>query len=248
MTIDEILKSLETGGIRAANKVERDWVVNAAIKQKILEIFRNTSVVEMPNGFLDKAPLVPRHFKIEEKVRVVPGGTSIRPGSYVGKNVIIMPPSFINIGAYIDDDSMIDSHVLIGSCAQIGKRIHIAAGVQIGGVLEPIGDRPVIVEDDCFIGAGAILTEGILVRERAVIAPGVILSKAVPIYDAINQKIYKGEVPAFAVVIPGSRPLTNNEWIMNERLSAGCAIIVKYRDEKTSAALALESGLREGIK
>ena len=174
----------------------------------------------------------------------IPGRAAVRSGAHIGKNVVIMPPSYVNIGTFVDESSMIDSHVLIGSCAQIGKRIHLAAGVQIGGVLEPVGNRPVIVEDDCFIGAGAILMEGILVRQGAVIAPGVTLSAAVPIYDVINETIIKGEIPEYAVVVPGTRKITSSEWATTEGLSLNCAIIVKYRDAKTSAALVLEDVLR----
>lgn len=241
--ISNLINALEVGGIRSASKVGNDWVANAEVKEKILQLFRSTKVVEMDGGFVDKSPLAPKHFKIEDNVRLVPGGSSVRPGSYIGKNVVIMPPSFINIGAYIDDDTMIDSHVLVGSCAQIGKRIHIAAGVKIGGVLEPAGARPVIIEDDCFIGAGAILVEGIILRSGCVIAPGVVLSKSVPIYDTINETIYKEEVPTGAVVVPGSRPI-NNSWGQKENLHANCAIIIKYKDAKTTASVALESALR----
>ena len=155
-----------------------------------------------------------------------------------------MPPSFINIGAFIDDFTMIDSHVLVGSCAQIGKNVHLSAAVQIGGVLEPVGSRPVIVEDNCFIGAGSILTEGVLVRKGAIIAPMVSLSNSVPIYDVVNEKIYKAEIPENAVVVPGTRVIKTSGWAGKEGLSISCAIIVKYRDEKTDKAVILEELLR----
>ena len=244
MDNNNFLQALESGTKRAAHKAKTTWVVNTEVKQKILDIFRNSSTVNMEGGFVDKAYLKTQTFSTERKIRLVPGGTSVRTGAYIGKNVIIMPPSYINIGAYVDDNTMIDSHVLIGSCAQIGKRIHISAGVQIGGVLEPIGNQPVIIENDCFIGAGSILTDGITIRERAVIASGVILSDSVPIYDLINEKIYKKEIPANAVVVPGTRPIKNNQWATQEKLQLSCAIIVKYRDEKTDAATALETLLR----
>jgi 2,3,4,5-tetrahydropyridine-2,6-dicarboxylate N-succinyltransferase len=244
MSHKKFLRALETGEERIANKVNDVWVVNTEAKKKILEIFRSSAVVSMEGDFLDKEALQPQKFKIENKIRVVPGGTSIRAGVHIGKNVVIMPPSYINIGAYVDDDTMIDSHVLVGSCAQIGKRIHLSAGVQIGGVLEPIGNQPVIIEDDCFIGANAILVEGILIREKAIIAPSVTLSASIPIYDLVNKKIYKGEVPSNAVVVPGTRAIKNNSWAAEEGLQLGCAIIVKYRDNKTRASVTLEDLLR----
>ncbi|HXW60816.1 MAG TPA: 2,3,4,5-tetrahydropyridine-2,6-dicarboxylate N-succinyltransferase, partial [Myxococcota bacterium] len=204
--------------------------------------FRESRVVEMKDGFRDKELLLPR--VLNGQVRVVPGGTSIRPGSFIGKDVVIMPPSFVNIGAFIDEATMIDSHVLVGSCAQIGKRVHLSTGVKIGGVLEPVGQRPVIVEDDCFIGAGSILTEGIVVEEGAVVASGLSLSASVPIYDTVNEKILFGHIPSRAVVVPGSRPYAPNPWTKKEHLGLNCGVIVKYRDQKTSAALILEEALR----
>ena len=240
----EFLHNLETGKIRVVSKVNNDWIVDLEVKKQILEIFSKSNIVDMPGGFRDKEPFTTREFSAEEKVRMVPGGSSVRAGSYIGKNVIIMPPSYVNIGAYVDDNTMVDSHVLVGSCAQIGKNVHLSAAVQVGGVLEPIGNRPVIVEDNCFIGAGVILTEGILVRKGAILAPSVSLSAAVPIYDLVNQKIYKGEIPENAVVVPGSRAIKNNNWAKEEGLSLGCAIIVKYRDNKTDTSVILEDLLR----
>lgn len=244
MSYKDFLNSLENGSLRVASKTVDGWVVNTEVKLKILDVFRHSQVVKMPDGFLDKEPLMIRTFEEGDNIRLVPGGSSVRAGAYIGKNVVVMPPSYINIGAYIDDGTMVDSHVLVGSCAQIGKRVHLSAAVQIGGVLEPIGNRPVIVEDDCFIGAGSILVEGVLVREKAVIAPGVILSASVPIFDVVNEKIYKGEVPENAVVVPGARSIKGNQWALEEGLSLGCAIIVKYRDAKTDASLVLEDLLR----
>ncbi|CAG7590030.1 MAG: 2,3,4,5-tetrahydropyridine-2,6-dicarboxylate N-succinyltransferase [Candidatus Midichloria sp.] len=243
MLYKDFLASLESGQTRVAQKIGADWKANIEVKQKILEVFKNTKIVAM-NGFMDKEPLTARTFTEEDNVRIVPGGTSVRAGAHIGKNVVIMPPSYVNIGAYVDEQSMVDSHVLVGSCAQIGKRVHLSTAVQIGGVLEPIGNRPVIVEDDCFIGAGVILTEGIIVREKAVLAPGVKLSASVPIYDIINQTIIKGEIPAGAVVVPGTRPILSNNWAKEQNLSIACAVIIKYRDKKTSSATALENILR----
>ncbi len=243
------LRALESGSLRAAEKKGDEWVANMEVKQGILQVFKDSTMIDMGyknpaySGFPDKNLLTPRKFSLEDGVRMVPGGSSVRSGAYISKGVIIMPPSYINIGAYIDEGTMVDSHVLVGSCAQIGKRVHLSTAVQIGGVLEPIGNRPVIIEDDVFLGAGVIVTEGVVVRSRAVLAPGVHLSAAVPIYDMVNQTILKGEVPAGAVVIPGSRPVSN-EWGALLGLSANCAIIVKYRDEKTETSLVLEEVLR----
>jgi 2,3,4,5-tetrahydropyridine-2,6-dicarboxylate N-succinyltransferase len=158
----------------------------------------------------------------------------------VAPGVIIMPPSYINIGAFVDEGTMIDSHVLVGSCAQIGKRVHLSAGVQIGGVLEPVGQTPVVVEDDAFIGAGTIIVEGVQVSRRAVIAPGVVLSQGIPVYDCVRERrLERGEpIPENAVVVAGSRPVNERlTWARNNGLHAACAIIVKYRDEKSDASL-----------
>jgi 2,3,4,5-tetrahydropyridine-2,6-dicarboxylate N-succinyltransferase len=195
-------------------------------------------------GFSDKSLLPPRIFTAKDEVRIVPGGSSVRAGAYVGMGVVIMPPSYINVGAYVGTGTMVDSHVLVGSCAQIGRNVHLSAAVQIGGVLEPIGNRPVIIEDNCFIGAGVVLTEGILVRSGAVLAPGIMLSASVPIYDVVNKVISKGEIPENAVVIPGTRPVSGSDWARDHGLTLSCAIIVKYRDQKTSSAVALEMALR----
>jgi len=243
MSHEEFLRSLEQGDIRAAKKVGSCWQVNIEVKQRILDIFKTTQVVDI-GEFRDKEPLTIRKFNTIDDVRMVPGGSSVRAGAFVGKGVVIMPPSYVNIGAYVDEHTMIDSHVLVGSCAQIGKKVHLSAAVQIGGVLEPIGNSPVIIEDGCFIGAGVIITEGILVKENAVLAPGVKLSASVPIYDTVNKTIIKGEIPAGAVVISGSRAISSNEWARKENLSIYCAVIIKYRDERTSTATALEDALR----
>lgn len=244
MSFDKFLRSLEVGDVRAAEKINGTWVVNSQVKQGILSIFKESAVISMGNGFIDKEPLRPRVFGLDENVRVVPGGTSIRPGAYLGPRVVVMPPAFINIGAFIDEACMIDSHVLVGSCAQIGKRVHLSTAVQIGGVLEPVGAMPVIIEDDAFIGAGALITEGVLVSEGAVIAPNVSLSASVPIFDVINQRISYGVIPPLAVVVPGARPVSDNLWAKNHNLSLSCAVIIKYRDQKTAAALELEKILR----
>lgn len=252
MNNQQFLDQLENGVFRAAlRKDDGTWEVQSDVKQGILQIFKESPLVEFSEltegqfrGFVDKAILCPRAFDLNDQVRMVPGGSSVRRGAHVGKNVVIMPPSYINIGAYVDESSMIDSHVLIGSCAQIGKRVHLSAGVQIGGVLEPIGNRPVIIEDDAFIGAGAILVEGIHIKKGAVIAPGVVLSAAIPIYDIVHETTFKGYIPENAVVVPGNRPI-QTEWGIEHRLSTQCCIIIKYKDDKTAASLQLESALRK---
>lgn len=248
MSYKEILDQLEEGEIRSVNKTENGWEANVEVKRAILEAFkdgRNTSYQGIYEGFVDKDNLPPRYFDPENGVRLVPGGSSVRRGAHVAPGVIIMPPAYVNVGAFVDEGSMIDSHALVGSCAQIGKNVHLSAGVQIGGVLEPIGMNPVIIEDDCFIGAGAVIVEGILVKKGAVIAPGVTLSKAVPVYDIVNKKMLErgSAIPEGAVVIPGTRPV-NNEWAKSQGLNIACPIIVKYRDEGSDASLELEDALR----
>jgi 2,3,4,5-tetrahydropyridine-2-carboxylate N-succinyltransferase len=241
----EAIEKLERGEIRSAEKRDGRWVANTAVKEMILEAFKAGYLVE-EKGFVDKHNLMPQQFTPDRCIRLVPGGSSVRSGSYVAKGVIIMPPSYINIGAYVDEGTMVDSHVLVGSCAQIGKRVHLSAGVQIGGVLEPIGLVPVVIEDDAFIGAGSVIVEGIQVGERAVIAPGVTLSKGVPVYDCVHETILEkgAPIPANAVVVPGSRPISKGDWAKNLKLNMNCALIVKYRDEKSEASLELESILR----
>jgi len=192
MSWKQILNDLEEGKIRAANPKGETWEANIEVKQGILDAFKagkNVNYGGIYEGFVDKENIPPRMFDSEDGVRMVPGGTSVRRGAYIAKGVIMMPPAYVNIGAYVDEGSMIDSHALVGSCAQIGKNVHLSAGVQIGGVLEPVGLSPVIVEDDCFIGAGAVLVEGVLVKKGAVIAPGVTLSKSIPVYDCVNETI-----------------------------------------------------------
>jgi len=248
MNYEEILDKLETGELRSANKTENGWEANVEVKKAILESFKNgenTSYEGIYEGFVDKHNLPPRFFEPEDGVRLVPGGSSVRRGAYIAPGVIIMPPAYVNVGAFVDKGSMVDSHALVGSCAQIGKSVHLSAGVQIGGVLEPVGMNPVIIEDDCFIGAGVVIVEGILVRTKAVIAPGVVLSKSIPVYDAVNEEVRErgSEIPEGAVVIPGSRPV-KGDWAQKEGLSIACPIIVKYRDEGSNASLELEEALR----
>lgn len=248
MSWEKILDQLEAGTVRAANPVADGWAANVKVKEAILEAFKageNVNYGGIYEGFVDKENLPPRMFDAEDGVRLVPGGSSVRRGAYVAEGVIIMPPAYINIGAYVDSGSMIDSHALVGSCAQIGKNVHLSAGVQIGGVLEPVGLSPVVIEDDCFIGAGSVIVEGVLVKKRAVIAPGVTLSKSVPVYDSVNETVLgKGAaIPEGAVVVPGTRPI-NTDWGIETKLSVSCAIIIKYRDKDSDASLVLEDALR----
>ncbi len=248
MSWETILSQLEEGTIRAAEPDGDTWKANIAVKKAILEAFRvgkNVSYNGIYEGFVDKQNLPPRMFNTEHGVRLVPGGSSVRRGAFVAQSVIIMPPAYINIGAFVDEGAMVDSHALVGSCAQIGKNVHLSAGVQVGGVLEPVGLSPVVIEDDCFIGAGSVIVEGILVKKGAVIAPGVTLSKSVPVYDCVNEKLLgKGApIPERAVVIPGTRPI-NSSWAKDHGLSALCPVIIKYRDEGSDASLELESALR----
>lgn len=250
MNWEETLDKFETGEIRAANKVDGKWVANTEAKEMILAAFKAGELKEFSEtghkGFVDKHNLAARMFSPEHGVRMVPGGSSVRRGSHIASGVIIMPPAYVNVGAFVDSGSMVDSHALVGSCAQIGKNVHLSAAVQIGGVLEPIGASPVVIEDNCFIGAGAVIVEGIQVLEGAVVAPGVILSKGTPIYDAVNEKqITDGIIPAGAVVVPGSRPVSGKlAWAKEMGLTLNCAIIVKYRDSKTDDSLQLEEFLR----
>jgi 2,3,4,5-tetrahydropyridine-2-carboxylate N-succinyltransferase len=234
------------------------------VKEGILEIFRTSPVVVQHNEvhpsdmtrtffrsipFRDKAMLPVRRFTEGSKVRIVPGGTSVRRGTHVGPGVVIMPPSYVNVGAYIGEETMVDSHVLVGSCAQVGKRVHLSAGAQIGGVLEPANARPVIVEDGAFIGGNCGLYEGVLVRTGAVLAAGVVLTAGSVVFDLVNGRELRGsreeplEIPERAVVVTGSRPV-QHEWARERGLSINCALIVKYRDEKTDRSIALEEALR----
>jgi 2,3,4,5-tetrahydropyridine-2-carboxylate N-succinyltransferase len=255
---------LTRGEIRAAEKVanpqgESRWTVNPWVKQGILLGFRLGEMQEMSDGdvltFVDKDTFPARRLTLADRVRLVPGGSSIREGAYVAPSVICIPPMFINVGAYVDEGSMIDSHALVGSCAQIGKRVHLSAAAQIGGVLEPINAAPVIIEDDVLIGGNCGVYEGTLVRARAVLGAGTILTRSTPLYDLVRGEIYRAtadhplEVPENAVVVPGSRAVTkgkgksagkSDDW----NLSLYTPVIVKYRDEKTDRGIELEEWLR----
>ncbi len=253
-TLNFFMTELEKGeDARAAIRDEDGiWHAQEWVKEGILEAFKVGVANEYASGalsFIDKDTLPPRKIRKTEDIRVVPGGTAIRRGSHIGKGVVIMPPSYINVGAWIGEGTMIDSHVLVGSCAQIGARVHLSAGAQIGGVLEPIGALPVIVEDDVIIGGNTGLYEGTIVRPRAVIGAGVVITGSTPVYDAVREQIYRRtdarplEIPYGAVVVPGSRPFAS-DFAKEHGLHISTPVIVKYRDEKTDAATLLEEALR----
>lgn len=252
---EEFKTSLGRGEVRAA---ERDpsgrWRTNAWVKRGILLGFRMGRIVDMSPAdrslvFFDKDTYRVRRTELEERVRIVPGGSSIREGAYVAPGVVCMPPMYVNVGAYVDEGTMIDSHALVGSCAQIGRRVHLSAAAQVGGVIEPVGAVPVVIEDDVLVGGNCGVYEGTVVRERAVLAPGTILTGATPVYDLVRGEVYRRteesqlEIPAGAVVVPGSRAVTSElgrEW----NLSLYAPVIVKYRDERTDRAVQLEDFLR----
>ena len=254
----EFRYALTQGKIRAAAKLDGPnkggrWNVNAWVKRGILLGFRLGELTEMGSGdclsFVDKDTFPARRFSVADRVRVVPGGSSVRAGAYVAPSVICMPPMFINVGAYVDEGTMIDSHALVGSCAQIGKRVHLSAAAQIGGVLEPVNAAPVVIEDDVLVGGNCGVYEGTLVRARAVLGAGTILTRSTPLYDLVRGEVYRAtaetplEVPEGAVVVPGSRAVKKGvaaDW----NLSLYTPVIVKYRDEKTDRGIELEDWLR----
>ena len=255
VVFEEFRHELRSGSIRSAVRhSDGTWHANTWVKQGILLGFRMGKMVEMslPTEtfrFFDKDTFPLRPMSLEDGVRIVMGGSTIRDGSYVAPGVVVVPPAYVNVGAYVDEGTMIDSHALVGSCAQIGKRVHLSAAAQIGGVLEPVNATPVIIEDDVLVGGNTGVYEGTVVRERAVLASGVILTRSTPVFDLPNNKIIKSdgerslEIPAGAVVVQGSRAVTNDFGKQNG-LSIYCPIIVKYRDEKTDASTKLEDYLR----
>jgi 2,3,4,5-tetrahydropyridine-2,6-dicarboxylate N-succinyltransferase len=252
---EEFKTALRCGEIRSAEKnSDGNWQTNAWVKRGILLGFKMGNMIEMSKEtetfkFFDKETYPIRPMTLEDKVRIVPGGSTIRDGSYVAPSVVLMPPCYVNVGAFVDEGTMIDSHALVGSCAQIGKRVHISAAAQIGGVLEPVNANPVIIEDDCLIGGNTGVYEGVIVREKVVLASGVILTRSTPVFDLVNETIYKSdgekplEIPANAVVVQGSRRITKG-FGSSHGLSLYAPIIVKYRDEKTNASTQLEDYLR----
>lgn len=250
---DELLAALEAGEVRAAEPGPDGWRVNAWVKKGILLGFRMGRVVEQedagPLRFFDKDTLPPRRLALHDGVRVVPGGSAIRRGAYVGEGVVVMPPAYINVGAYVGAQTMVDSHALVGSCAQVGRRVHLSAGAMLGGVLEPPGALPVVVEDEALVGGNCGVYEGSVIGRRAVLGAGVILTGSVTVYDLPRKTSYRREagrplrIPEGAVVVPGSRRLTDS-FAERHGLGLYAPVIVKYRDEKTDAATALEDALR----
>ena len=251
---DELKAALEAGTVRSAepdSSSPTGWRVNTWVKQGILLGFRFGDLVDMSAGlpFSDKDTQSVRKFPIDTNVRIVPGGSAIRGGAYLARGVICVPPMYVNIGAYLGEGTLIDSHALVGSCAQIGARVHVSAAAQIGGVLEPVGAMPVIVEDDVLIGGNTGIYEGAVIKQRAVIAAGTILTGSTPVYDLVNGNVIKPEagqpliVPQGAVVVPGARAVSigaGKEW----GLSLATPVIVKYRDDKTDARTELEKWIR----
>ncbi|HEY0005463.1 MAG TPA: 2,3,4,5-tetrahydropyridine-2,6-dicarboxylate N-succinyltransferase [Pyrinomonadaceae bacterium] len=251
----EFIGALNRGEVRAAERgPDQKWLVNSWVKQGILLGFRIGVLADMSAAdrslvFIDKDTYPVQEFSVEDRVRIVPGGSSIRDGAYIAPGVVCMPPMYVNVGAYVDEGTMIDSHALVGSCAQVGKRVHLSAAAQVGGVLEPVGAVPVIIEDDVLVGGNCGVYEGTIVREGAVLASGTILTGSTPVYDLVRDEIYRRteteplEIPAGAVVVPGSRAVTSERgrvW----GLSLYAPVIVKYRDEKTERAVQLEDFLR----
>ena len=249
---EALREGLTKGQIRAAEKRDGQWHVNVWVKQGILLGFRLGLLQDMSGAgalsFVDKDTFPVRRFAVEDRVRVVPGGSSARSGAYVAPGVICMPPMYINAGAYVDEGTLVDSHALVGSCAQIGKRVHLSAAAQIGGVLEPVNAAPVIIEDDVLVGGNCGVYEGTRVGRGAVLGAGTILTRSTPLFDVVRGAVYRASadtpliVPEDAVVVPGSRKLerARPEW----GLSLYAPVIIKYRDEKTDASAALEELLR----
>lgn len=248
------LKTLLTHGeIRAAEPDGNGgWRVNAWVKEGILLGFRMGHIVDMHAGpfpFFDKDTYPLRKIRMEDNIRIVPGGTAIRDGAYVAPGVVVMPPAYVNVGAYVDTGTMVDSHALVGSCAQIGKRVHLSAAVQIGGVLEPVGAMPVVIEDDVMVGGGCGVYEGTRVSRGAVLAPGVQLTASTPLFDLVRGETYRASegvplvVPPGAVVVPGSRAVSG-DFGREHGLSLYAPMIVKYRDDGTDRSVRLEDYLR----
>jgi 2,3,4,5-tetrahydropyridine-2-carboxylate N-succinyltransferase len=255
---EQFKQLLNDGFVRAAEKSGSDWIVNSWVKEGILLGMRlgrlQAATVPLDGTgagftFIDKDTWPLKKFTLDNNVRIVPGGSAVRDGSYLAPSVVMMPPAYVNVGAYVDEGTMIDSHALVGSCAQVGKKVHLSAGVQVGGVLEPVGAMPVIIEDEVMVGGNCGIYEGTIVRERAVIGTGVILNGSTPVYDIALNKVYRKtaehplEIPAGAVVVAGSRSI-KGEFASEHGLSIYTPVIVKYRDARTDSATALEEALR----
>jgi 2,3,4,5-tetrahydropyridine-2,6-dicarboxylate N-succinyltransferase len=259
--VAELLSALEAGTVRAAaRRSDGSWHAVPWVKSGILVGFRVGALTDYsprdadgapatPFSFVDKDTFPTRVFGVADGVRVVPGGSTVRRGAYLASGVVCMPPMYVNVGAHVARGTMIDSHVLVGSCAQIGERVHLSAGAQIGGVLEPINAAPVVIEDDVVVGGNCGVYEGTVVRVGAVLGAGVILTRGTPVYDLVRETVYRGsadqplEIPAGAVVVPGARQVAHG-WGASRGIALQTPVIVKYRDDKTDAATALEGWLR----
>ena len=258
--VESLLDALEQGSVRAADKdpASGEWGAVPWVKRGILLGFRVGAMVDMsPQSvnanfgvhFFDKDTYPPRAWTLDDGVRVVPGGSSIRRGAYVARGVVCMPPMYVNVGAYVGAGTMIDSHALVGSCAQVGERVHLSAAAQLGGVLEPVNAAPVVVEDDVVVGGNCGIYEGTVVKKGAVIGAGVVLTRGTPVYDLVRETVHRADagralvIPENAVVVPGARQVKGS-WGQSQGISLQTPVIVKYRDEKTDAATALESWLR----
>ena len=255
--VSDLLDSLEAGDVRAAAKDSRGrWSAVSWVKRGILLGFRIGRLENLypptgksPFSFVDKHTFPTRKFAKKDGIRVVPGGSTVRRGAHLASGVVCMPPMYVNVGAYVGAQTMIDSHALVGSCAQIGERVHLSAAAQIGGVLEPVNARPVIIEDDALVGGNCGVYEGTVVRSRAVLAAGVVLTRGTPVYDLVKERVIRGsvdaplEIPEDAVVVPGARTVSAG-WGKDHGLSLQTPVIVKYRDAKTDVATALEAWLR----
>lgn len=258
--VEQLLELLENGTVRAATRGDDGaWSSVPWVKRGILLGFRIGAMVDMslPSAgsaqavfaFFDKDTFPPRALTLHDGIRIVPGGSTVRRGSYVAPGVVCMPPMYVNVGAYVGAGTMIDSHALVGSCAQVGERVHISAAAQLGGVLEPVNASPVVIEDDVVVGGNCGVYEGTVVRRRAVLGAGVILTRGTPVFDLVREQIYRAtperalEIPADAVVVPGARQVSGS-WGQKQNLSLVTPLIVKYRDARTDAATALEEALR----
>ncbi len=254
LSSEEFLDALEAGSLRAASPDPASptgWRTESEVKRRVLACFAEADECEISAGpflFRDRDLLLPRRH-LPKNVRVVPGGTAIRRGAHLGKGVVVMPPAYVNVGAFVDEGSLVDSHALVGSCAQIGKRVHLSAAAQVGGVLEPVGALPVIVEDDVFVGGNCGIYEGVIIKRGAVLAAGVVLTSSTPVYDLTRQAVLRADppsplvIPEGAVVVMGSRP-ASGDFAQRQGLSLATPVIVKRRDSKTDARTALETALR----
>jgi 2,3,4,5-tetrahydropyridine-2,6-dicarboxylate N-succinyltransferase len=252
-TFKRLMAALNSGTVRAAERrADGRWQANAWVKRGILLGFRLGRIAAIdakPFTYYDKETFPLRAIGAADGIRIVPGGSAIRDGCYIGSAVVCMPPMYINVGAYVGDGTMVDSHALVGSCAQIGRRVHLSAAAQIGGVLEPAGALPVIIEDEVLVGGNCGIYEGTIVRERAVLAPGTLLSGGTAVYDLVHDRIYRREgeqpleIPAGAVVVPGTRPVSSGPG-KAAGVSLYAPVIVKYRDDKTETSVRLEELLR----